>query len=256
MWRWGVWGGGTRCGGGEGGGGEEGEGSGGSVEYRMWGRGAVVVGTGRAGQGLCGSGSALWAGDWHQVGKKRGQVGGSGEEWGGRGGRKEREGWARLMGGGGQHCRPPVPHVTSPLPPQLCVLCRIVRRPPSLLTHSISRPSSFPSCASHAASCAPLRAKRCSVTDRCTHLLPFPCLPSPLPSFPPRPCPPFRPQLCVSCRIVRPLRAKHCSVTDRCIEVYDHFCPWVGNAIGKGNRHYFLLFVWFEVSSTSFLSLL
>lgn len=54
-------------------------------------------------------------------------------------------------------------------------------------------------------------------------------------------------QLCVSCRIVRPLRAKHCSVTDRCIEVYDHYCPWVGNAIGKGNRHFFLAFVWFEL---------
>lgn len=54
-------------------------------------------------------------------------------------------------------------------------------------------------------------------------------------------------QLCVSCRIVRPLRAKHCSVTDRCIEVFDHFCPWVGNAIGKGNRHWFLLFLLFEM---------
>jgi hypothetical protein len=54
-------------------------------------------------------------------------------------------------------------------------------------------------------------------------------------------------QLCVSCRIVRPLRAKHCSVTDRCIEVYDHYCPWVGNAIGKGNRHFFLAFLGCEV---------
>lgn len=40
-------------------------------------------------------------------------------------------------------------------------------------------------------------------------------------------------QLCVTCRIVRPLRAKHCAVTDRCIENFDHFCPWVGNSIGK-----------------------
>jgi ankyrin repeat protein len=54
-------------------------------------------------------------------------------------------------------------------------------------------------------------------------------------------------QLCVSCRIVRPLRAKHCSVTDRCIELFDHFCPWVGNAIGKGNRHYFLALLWLNL---------
>jgi palmitoyltransferase len=54
-------------------------------------------------------------------------------------------------------------------------------------------------------------------------------------------------QICVTCRIVRPLRAKHCSVTDRCIEVFDHFCPWVGNAIGKRNRHTFLAFLWLEL---------
>jgi ankyrin repeat protein len=53
-------------------------------------------------------------------------------------------------------------------------------------------------------------------------------------------------QLCVSCKIVRPLRAKHCSITDRCVESFDHYCPWVGNAIGKGNRHLFLIFLWFE----------
>ncbi|KAI8476371.1 MAG: ankyrin repeat-containing domain protein [Monoraphidium minutum] len=54
-------------------------------------------------------------------------------------------------------------------------------------------------------------------------------------------------QICVTCRIVRPLRAKHCSVTDRCIEVFDHYCPWVGNAIGKRNRHTFLAFLWLEL---------
>jgi palmitoyltransferase len=54
-------------------------------------------------------------------------------------------------------------------------------------------------------------------------------------------------QLCVTCKIVRPLRAKHCSVTDRCVEVFDHYCPWVGNTIGKGNRHTFLVFLWLEL---------
>lgn len=53
-------------------------------------------------------------------------------------------------------------------------------------------------------------------------------------------------QLCVGCKIVRPLRAKHCSVTDRCVQCFDHYCPWVGNAIGKGNRHLFLIFLWLE----------
>ena len=54
-------------------------------------------------------------------------------------------------------------------------------------------------------------------------------------------------QLCVTCKIVRPLRAKHCSTSDRCVELFDHFCPWVGNTIGRGNRHYFLLFLWIEL---------
>jgi palmitoyltransferase ZDHHC13/17 len=27
------------------------------------------------------------------------------------------------------------------------------------------------------------------------------------------------------------------------VQVFDHFCPWVGNSIGKGNRHLFITFV-------------
>eukprot|EP00210_Caulerpa_lentillifera_P009450 g9011.t1 len=54
-------------------------------------------------------------------------------------------------------------------------------------------------------------------------------------------------QLCVTCKIIKPLRSKHCAVTNRCIEVFDHYCPWVGNAIGKGNRHYFMIFLWLEM---------
>lgn len=58
-------------------------------------------------------------------------------------------------------------------------------------------------------------------------------------------------QLCVSCKIVRPLRAKHCAITDRCVEAFDHFCPWVGNVVGKGNRHLFLMFLWVETVAMS-----
>ena len=54
-------------------------------------------------------------------------------------------------------------------------------------------------------------------------------------------------QLCVTCKIVRPLRAKHCSMTDRCVQEFDHYCPWVGNCVGKGNRHLFLIFLWLEL---------
>ena len=56
-------------------------------------------------------------------------------------------------------------------------------------------------------------------------------------------------QLCVSCRIVRPLRAKHCTVAGRCVQSYDHYCPWVGNVVGKGNRHLFLAFLWLELGA-------
>jgi ankyrin repeat protein len=43
-------------------------------------------------------------------------------------------------------------------------------------------------------------------------------------------------QLCVTCRTVRPLRCVHCSVRDRCVDCYCHWCPWVGNTIGRYNR--------------------
>lgn len=55
----------------------------------------------------------------------------------------------------------------------------------------------------------------------------------------------------MACRIVRPLRAKHCGVTGRCIECYDHYCPWVGNVIGRGNRAFFLTFLWLELGSVT-----
>ncbi len=52
--------------------------------------------------------------------------------------------------------------------------------------------------------------------------------------------------LCVTCKLVRPLGAKHCSVLNRCVARFDHFCPWVGNTIGKHNHRDFVLFLLLE----------
>jgi hypothetical protein len=49
--------------------------------------------------------------------------------------------------------------------------------------------------------------------------------------------------LCVTCKLVRPLGAKHCAVIDKCVARFDHFCPWVGNTIGKRNHRDFAAFL-------------
>jgi palmitoyltransferase len=52
--------------------------------------------------------------------------------------------------------------------------------------------------------------------------------------------------LCVTCKLVRPLGAKHCSVLNKCVSRFDHFCPWVGNTVGKLNHRDFALFLVLE----------
>ena len=50
-------------------------------------------------------------------------------------------------------------------------------------------------------------------------------------------------RVCPTCRIVQPAGSKHCAVLDRCIRRFDHYCPFVGNTVGKLNRRAFVLFV-------------
>lgn len=50
----------------------------------------------------------------------------------------------------------------------------------------------------------------------------------------------------------KPNRAHHDSVTGRCIVKFDHFCPWVGNAVGAMNHKFFVLFVGYTMTSCLF----
>jgi len=50
----------------------------------------------------------------------------------------------------------------------------------------------------------------------------------------------------------KPSRAHHDSVTGRCIVKFDHFCPWVGNAVGAMNHKFFVLFVGYTMLSCFF----
>lgn len=47
----------------------------------------------------------------------------------------------------------------------------------------------------------------------------------------------------------KPPRAHHDSVTGRCVVKFDHFCPWVGNAVGVLNHKYFCLFLLYTAIS-------
>jgi hypothetical protein len=50
-------------------------------------------------------------------------------------------------------------------------------------------------------------------------------------------------QVCTICRAVKKLRSHHCTELGRCISRFDHFCPWVDNAIGLKNQRAFIFFL-------------
>ena len=42
-------------------------------------------------------------------------------------------------------------------------------------------------------------------------------------------------RFCITCGIERPERSKHDRFTNCCVLRFDHFCPWVNNAVGAFN---------------------
>ncbi|TMW55751.1 hypothetical protein Poli38472_010633 [Pythium oligandrum] len=58
-------------------------------------------------------------------------------------------------------------------------------------------------------------------------------------------------KLCLTCLHRRPLRAKHCAELNACIAKFDHYCPFVMNAVGAENHHYFVGFLVFAVAGIS-----
>jgi hypothetical protein len=52
--------------------------------------------------------------------------------------------------------------------------------------------------------------------------------------------------LCLQCKRVRPARSKYCRVSERCVSRFDHYCPWIGNAVGERNHRDFVIFLCLE----------
>ncbi|CEL92733.1 unnamed protein product [Vitrella brassicaformis CCMP3155] len=54
----------------------------------------------------------------------------------------------------------------------------------------------------------------------------------------------YAPRQCDVCGLLKPPRARHCSALGRCVLRMDHWCPWIGNAVGLCNHgHFVLIFV-------------
>ena len=57
-------------------------------------------------------------------------------------------------------------------------------------------------------------------------------------------------------QILKPLRSKHCRTTKRCVARFDHWCPWMNNAVGRGNYATFILFLSFGQSTAVLYNML
>jgi len=57
---------------------------------------------------------------------------------------------------------------------------------------------------------------------------------------------------CRHTNLYRPLRSQYCTITRRVVLNFDHFCPWVANAVGFHNRKFFVLFCFYGTITCAF----
>lgn len=51
---------------------------------------------------------------------------------------------------------------------------------------------------------------------------------------------------CKYCNCVKPPRAYHCTISGKCVLEFDHFCPWIGQTVGRFNYRFFVSFIFFN----------
>jgi len=61
-------------------------------------------------------------------------------------------------------------------------------------------------------------------------------------------------RFCEPCHMIKPDRSHHCSMCQRCVLKMDHHCPWVNNCVGWGNYKYFVLFLFYSILYTMYIT--
>jgi len=56
-------------------------------------------------------------------------------------------------------------------------------------------------------------------------------------------------RLCITTETILPWRSKYCKEAGFVIERFDHYCPWVGNAVGLKNYRMFIFYMLLETSA-------
>ena len=61
-------------------------------------------------------------------------------------------------------------------------------------------------------------------------------------------------RLCHACQLDLPVRAKFCKELKKCVKEFDHYCPFVNNAVGKNNYPFFYFYLIFHSTATFMVS--